>query len=376
MKRSGHQLGWIFAGCVMILCGQAKAGLGVDSFLTLSSPTLVSNTVEFRLTGEADISYVVEASTNLLDWAPATTNTSAEISWVISLETNAEQSFYRAWREPLPMFAGALVVRSNITLQSSFITIDSYDSGDPNHSDSSGRYDPLKRKAGGDVFSAFGLINAGNAEIKGKLYTSPTNAGYYSLGPNGSVGDLSWMGPGIQPGWYDEYFRWALPDVAAPYSSGLPPSNEGTTNYWFLGNAEYFFNGNISGKSTNTISVIGHATIYVTGNFSFPGTIVIQPGANLKLYVGGAQTTFGRIANSGTAFSFQYYGLPANTNVLWSGDNEFVGTIYAPQAAVRFSGGGLNPFHFSGACVATSVLINGSVNVHFDENLKRRGPMR
>ena len=62
----------------MILCRQAKAVPSVDSFLSLSAPVLVSNAVEFTLTGEADVSYVVEASTNLVDWTPVPAEALAE----------------------------------------------------------------------------------------------------------------------------------------------------------------------------------------------------------------------------------------------------------------------------------------------------------
>jgi hypothetical protein len=338
---------------------------------------VVSNQVEFTLRGEAGVSYVIESSPDAQSWQPVTTNISAEVTRQITVEapTN-DMTFYRAWREPLPMFFGALVVRSNINLNGSNISVDSYDSGDTNHSTTSGHYHPSKRKAGGDVFSASGFIDAGNADIKGKLYTGAINASQYSVGPYGSVGDLIWMGPGIQPGWYHTNFHWALPDVAPPYLTGLPPSAEGTTNFWVLGNAEYKFNGNLNANSSSSISVFGHATVYVTGSFNFPGTIDIAPGASLKLYVGGPTTQLGRIVTGETAFAFQYYGLPANTNVVWSVNDVYAGTLYAPRATVRLGGGGASPLDLQGACVAESIIINGHVNVHFDENLKRRGPKR
>jgi hypothetical protein len=379
MNKGGHGLAWAFIHfihCTLVFC--CPAAPSIDPFLTLGAPSVVSNQVEFTLTGEADVSYVIESSPDAQSWQPVTTNISAEVTRQITVEAPTNDlTFYRAWREPLPRFFGAFVVRSNINLNGNNIIVDSYDSGDPNHADSWGRYDPVKRKAGGDVFSASGFIDAGNADIKGKLYTGATNAGQYFLGLDGSVGDLIWMGPGIQPGWNHTNFHWALPDVVPPYLTGLPPmSVPGTTNFWELGNAEYMFNGNINANSSSSISVIGDASVAVTGSFNFSGTIDIAPGASLKLYVGGLQTRLNQVNTTGQPTNFQYYGLPTNKTIAWGGNDEYVATIYAPQAVVKLGGGGNNIYDFSGACVAESITINGHFNVHFDENLKRIGPRR
>lgn len=348
----------------------------VDPYLLLSSPSFVSNQVQVTLTGEANVSYVIESSPDSQDWCSVTTNTAPEITRLITLDapTN-EMTFYRAWREPLPAFTGALMAKSDITFNGSYITVDSYDSGDTNYSTTNGLYDPAKRKAGGDVSSAEGFISVGNAIIKGMLFTSPLNSGQYSLGPTGSVGDLNWPGPGIQPGWYRDDFHWALPDVAAPYQTGLPPAGLGT-NLWYLGNANYMFNGNFSARSSSTIYVAGSATVYVTGTFDCKGKIIIAAGASLKLYVGGLYTRLTQVLTDGPSTSFQYFGLPTNVAVSWAGNDDYVGTICAPQAIVKMGGGGADAYDFLGACVANSIAINGHFNLHFDENLKRMGPMR
>jgi hypothetical protein len=379
MNKGGHGLGWAgihFIHCTLVFC--CPAAPGVDPFLTLSAPSVVSNQVEFTLTGEADVSYVIESSHDAQSWLPVTTNISTEVTRQITLEapTN-DMTFYRAWREPLPRFMGALIVRSNISFSGNSILVDSYDSGDTNFSTTNGFYDPIKRKAGGDVFSAAGFITVANADIKGKLYTGAINASQYSVGPDGSVGDLSWMGPGIQPGWYHTNFHWALPDVAPPYQTGLPPSGN-STNFWYLvGGHNYIYNGDFSNKvSSNTIYVAGDANLFVTGSFYFGGKILVAPGASLGLYVGGLLTRLNEVNTTGLPTSFQYYGLPGNALVTWAGNTEYKATIYAPQATMRFGGGGSDVYDISGACVANSVIFNGHFNIHFDENLKRIGPVR
>jgi hypothetical protein len=375
VKRGWHRLGWGIANCAMVVCCHAAPPPRIDSFLILSPPALVGNQVEFTLTGEADVPYVVETSSDTTHWLAVVTNTSPEItrSIVLDAPTN-DMTFYRAWREPQPMFLGALVARSSITMSGNDILVDSYDSGDPNHADPWGQYDPNTRKAGGDVFSAEGFISVGNADIKGKLFTSPLNVGQYSLGPGSSVGDLAWSGPGIQAGRYLTNFHWALPDVPPPFQTGLPPASAGTANLWDLVSASYMHGDNFSASSSETIHVAGNATLYVTGSFNFPGTINIAPGGSLKLYVGGTNTHLGRVINPGTAFHFQYYGLPANTNITWAGNSNYVGTIYAPQAALSLASSGAGDFQ--GACVVKSADLSGAFGFHFDENLKRKGPKR
>lgn len=374
MNKSRQWLGWVAMSFVAIASCHALPPYWKDPFLSLSSPTLVSNQVQITLTGEPDVSYVILSSSEGQTWLPITTNNSPEFTRLISVDapTN-EMAFYRAWREPLPMFPGAIVAHSNIVMNGNNITIDSYDSGDPNYSDPSGRYDPLKRKAGGDVFSAEGFTNLGNATIKGLFKTSPS--GGYSVGTNGSVGDLAWTGPGVQPGWYLTNFHWALPNVAVPYPTGLPPIGY-STYWWMLGNAEYMYFGDLSASGDKLIYVVGNATVFVTGNFTFPGTITIAPGGSLKLYVGGGSTQLGLVNNPGNAFAFQYYGLPANTNISCTGNDVLTGVFYAPQATLNLTGAIAQFTDIQGACVVNSLNFSGHFRFHFDENLKRRGPVR
>lgn len=362
----------IAGGVGLLILWHAAALAANDPFLQLSPPVVTNNHVQFTLTGESPVTYVIESSTDLQSWIPVATNAAAGTVRQIELEMTDGPAFYRAWRTNLPIFSAALVARSNINFLGNTIRVDSYDSSDTNYS-TAGLYDPTKPKAGGDVASIAGFISVGNTDIKGKLFTGPI--GQFSLGPSGSVGDLNWAGPGIQPGWFNTNFQFALPNVSAPYALGVPPVPKGT-NFWLLGSAQYIHSGNLSVNRTNTISVFGNATVYVTGDANIAGTINILPGASLKLYVGGNTATLGRINSDGSVASFQYFGLPSNKSLSWSGNDVFVGTIYAPQASVTLGGGGSDPFDFSGSCVAESITISGHFSFHYDEVLKRKGPQR
>lgn len=270
-------------------------------------------------------------------------------------------------------FRAAMAARRNIDFMGNDIYVDSYDSSDDKFS-TLGKYDYNKRKAGGDVASTEGFIAVGNADVKGKLYTGPVNDGQYKVGSQGSVGDLNWNGPGVQPGWYFNDFNMDFANVEVPNLSWTQPKSKGT-NFLHLGSGAFKYLGNLNAKSGDTIYVEAKATLYVTGDFDMKGTIIIAPGASLKIYVGGANTVLNRVNTDGNANTFQYYGLPSNTSVTWNGNDEFVGTIYAPQATLSMGGGGSNTYDFQGACVAKAVWMNGHFNFHFDENLRRKGPV-
>ncbi len=59
-----------------------------------------------------------------------------------------------------------------------------------------------------------------------------------------------------------------------------------------------------------------------------------------------------------------------------SGNDQFLGTIYAPTADLSLSGGGSNTLDYQGAVAVKTISMNGKFNFHFDENLKRSGPVR
>jgi hypothetical protein len=274
----------------------------------------------------------------------------------------------------MPVFAGAMAALDNITFKGNDIKVDSFDSMDPKHSTTNGMYDPATRKAGGDVASSFGFVDVGNADVNGKVRTGPN--GSYSTGPAGFAGDLNWYGPGIQPGWYANDFNADFPDASVPDGfSGIAPMGAGTNTY-VLGNFDYTISGNLNMRASDHMLVAGNARLYVTGDVLMQGlsSITITPGASLSIYVAGASATFAKVNIGGNANSFAYFGLPTNKTLTWTGNDQYVGSVYAPQAVFELGGGGANLMDYQGACVARSVSISGKFNFHYDEALQRRGP--
>jgi hypothetical protein len=275
-----------------------------------------------------------------------------------------------------PAFAGAMAALQDINFSGNTIAVDSYDSNDPAHSTTNGMYNPATRKANGDVASPFGTVNVGNANINGHVRTGPN--GNYTTGPNGYAGDLGWTGPGVQPGWYTKDFNADFKDASLPDDFVSPVGMMvGVTNTWVMGTGDYQYNGTLRLQSSDNIYVAGNARLYVTGSIDMKSTtyITIGSGATLTVYCAGPSAVFSQVNTIGNANTFKYFGLPTNTSLSWSGNAQYVGTVYAPEATFTLGGGGNNVMDYQGACVVKSVVLNGKFSFHFDEDLKRHGPM-
>jgi len=243
--------------------------------------------------------------------------------------------------------------------------------------------------ANGDMASLYGTINVGNGHIYGHLYTGPNGSDI--LGLNGSVGDLNWVGPGVEPGYYYNDFNSCLPDVQPPYTNGLGLPLE-TTNTYTLGNPalpgssySYYLPGSLTLKSSQTLYVApsNNVTLYLTGSLTMQSQnssyLTLGPGASLRLYVGttsGSATgiTLTQVNNSGDDSKLQIFGLPSTTSISWNGNATFSGIVYTPEALFTLGGGGGGgTYDFQGAATVGSMKLNGHFNLHFDENLRKPG---
>jgi len=275
------------------------------------------------------------------------------------------------------LFAKGMVARQNIDINGNFISLDSFDSADPNYS-TNGQYDPNKRKDNATIAANSNIFNVGNADIRGKIASGPF--GIPNIGPNGTVGDNAWVdggNHGIQTNHWSNDSNFSFFDVDPPPGGAVPPPSQNPYDY-VLANGNYLINtGTFGGK----VNVTGSATLLVTTDVKFKGqdSINIQPGASLKLYVSAASASIagqGVQNDTGNAANFIYYGLPSNTSLSYSGNAGLIGSIYAPNADFTLSGGGNSNIDFAGASVTKSVKMNGHCNFHFDENLMRAGPHR
>lgn len=279
------------------------------------------------------------------------------------------------------LFPGAITTVTNIDLNGNNVRVDSFDSttntaSDWNSSLGYGTYDINKARANGNVAtdsSLIGAITVGQANIYGHVQTGP--GGTSTVGHNGYVGPLPQNGSGIQPGYSSDDMNVVFAPVSLPGGASSwqsVPYNQVITN---SGNY-YMFNIH-DDLAINASNV----TIYVFNSISLSSSEAITIGTNashVTMYVGGPyiSTTGNATINNLTqnAEVFGIYGLKTLTSINFGGNAAFTGTIYAPQAAFQFGGGGNNTYDFVGALVAYSCKLNGHANFHYDESLKRNGP--
>lgn len=247
---------------------------------------------------------------------------------------------------------------------------DSFDSSDPLQS-TNGMYSPSL--ADDNAFVGTNGTNsavvAGSAQVLGKVATGP--GGTVSTIGGATVGDSSWAGPGVQPGYTTDDFNYHASDVLAPYTTGVGVSG-GTvngTNYGTvlsISGGQYFHGGNLS----STIYVSQPTTLYVAGSLN-TSLIRIAPGASLKLYVGGPDFRIqnagggGLINEGGKAENLTVYGLPGLTTISVIGNPTFTGSIYAPSATFDVNG----TAEFIGGVLVNRLNWLGNIDFHFDEAL-------
>ncbi|HEV2208790.1 MAG TPA: Ig-like domain-containing protein [Verrucomicrobiae bacterium] len=275
-------------------------------------------------------------------------------------------------------YCRAVLAKQSVTLHGNML-IDSFNSLDPAQS-TNGQYDPAKRGDAGDVASAGVGVNVitdtGNTSIYGHLLTSPS--GTVTISGSASVGSIPWVdggSRGIQPGWYSNNLQVAVPDVTLPgvsfanlhQTSGVVNG----TNYNYVLTTGNYKSSNFS--LSGSMCINGNVVLYFQNGLSVSGQgfIYIAPGASLTVYLGGQSTLSGQGTINGTGFvtNCVYFGLPTCSSMQFSGGSQFIGTIYAPEAAVTLTGGGGQVSNFSGAVVANTVSLTGTYQFHFDQSL-------
>jgi len=268
----------------------------------------------------------------------------------------------------------AFATKYDIKLNGNDVRSDSYDSTDPLHSDANGQYDPNKTSDNGDIstnLGTLGALNAGNANIKGRVATGPD--GSVTLGPNTVVGSSAWHSSGTsgaEPGWVSDDANVVMPSVESPslggaYFPGTATVN-GTNYNHVMVNGKYVVN-----RLSGSILVSGDVELVVTEQLSIGAKDIVRilPGSSLKMYVAAPRASFNgqALANdSGRAENFVYLGLPSNTQLSLTGGSTFYGVVYAPDTDLHFTGGG----SIFGAVVGRSADLSGNVNFHFDESLR------
>ena len=302
--------------------------------------------------------------------------------WCASANQYIERRI-RANTRGLSYFMNAVSAKRNITL-SGTAAVDSFDSNDPAYS-TNGIYTATRKKAGGDVAtneSTPGAINlGGQATIYGKVATGPLGT-VAMANPSqvkvGSVTHVDGGGTGIETGYYTKDMNVAFPNATCDFNTALPPLPNvvGGVSYKYVLYGGNYSLANLTLGAAEKVLVVGPSQLLVQAGVSVAGTITVSPGASLQLYVQtGTVTISGNGVRNETGFAgnFALWALPGVSAVSLSGEGQFTGTIYAPNAALSFSGGGSSGLDLIGAVVANTVSGSGKYKIHYDEHLQDTG---
>lgn len=359
----------------------------------LSSPERSGDQFQFNLEGDPYRRYVIQGSSNLHDWVLLTISVSTGPIHPLTFAASNDFSFFRSTLySRTNSLSKAIQLTGSLNLKGNNFYIDSFDSQDPAWS-TLGQYDPAKRRDAAEVSLDQGMTNSlgvGEALVCGSIAIGP-NAPLV-IGPNGSVGDLTWHNAaqkGVQPGKLSTDLNPYFLEIGDPFITNIvmaPDRNIWVTNIIVTGNVtnyvvefyDYVFdNGNYrTGELDGKVLIRGNARVLVTANLDLTGNtenLIVLTNASLQLYVSAPDAAIkgmGEINPWGVATNFAYYGLSGNTNLLLSGNDDFTGIIYAPQAHVSLGGGGNDTLDFVGAIVAKSLQLNGHYNFHYDEALR------
>jgi hypothetical protein len=271
---------------------------------------------------------------------------------------------------------GGLSTQGAITFSGSS-RVDSFNSADPNASNA-GAYDITKSTDHVKVTSnssAVPAIKVGTGQVYGTVATGPGGTATY--GSSGSIGDMAWHNGGnlgFQPGSVASDASMSFASVDPPSTAGayvsLPPGGTvGGVAYTTVFTSGTYDLALLKVSSSPGVVITGDVTIYTHGEFTISGSglVRIAPGARLTIYVGGKMTVSGSgvLNDTQLAENCMVYGLPTCTTATVSGSGAFIGSVYAPQAAMTISGGG----GFVGSAAADNVTISGGAAFHYDEAL-------
>ena len=256
------------------------------------------------------------------------------------------------------------------------ITMDSYDSSDPNKS-TNGQYDPAKRGVCGNIAclaTGANSIRLQNALVYGAAATAAGgHVGFYNGSSIGATFNATQRASNEASAetfeWVKHDFVLLMPNVALPPAMTVAPNLGDITGNTTLTSGDYRVGDLKNNKGNITIS--GNVRLYVTGRVALAGQhyIEVTSGSRLEVYVAGdlSITGGGVINHNGIADRNTWWGLPSSTSWSLSGNGEFIGTAYAPQATLNMGGNS----DYMGAFVGDQILGGGNGGIHYDEDLGR-----
>jgi hypothetical protein len=276
------------------------------------------------------------------------------------------------------LWANGIVSRNTLTFSGN-AQVDSYDSN-------VGVYNAATNRS--DLASVATSSTAVDPVVLG---SSATIYGYVATGANDPVvgtggriyGVTTPIGTLVDPTRIRRDFVANLPDVTAPTAVATSVSDI-TRNITLPrpgdavgANGRYQYTAtSINMESHDTVKITGPVDLVVTGNISVRGLAGLVIGGSgstnpsLNIYCPGSIELGGTSALNATnkAASLTVWGTAPSTGtqtVTITGTADFIGTIYAPNAAVNLNGNGAT----NGAIIGKTVTVAGSGVFHYDVRL-------
>src|SRR5215472_250282 len=94
----------------------------------LEQPILTNGVFQFFLSGEADITYIIQSSPNLQNWTPLVTNSDCASVRSLAVAAPSGPAYYRAWARRPRLYGGAFSALAGVELKGSKVMVDSYNS--------------------------------------------------------------------------------------------------------------------------------------------------------------------------------------------------------------------------------------------------------
>nr|MDQ3623636.1 hypothetical protein [Verrucomicrobiota bacterium] len=244
-----------------------------------------------------------------------------------------------------------------------------------------------KRQWNGNIAVNETILEVGSAHIYG---TVSTNGGT-ALNTGNVTGNRENPDDKIRDDFYQEVANVRQPNV--PPDPGTPSNVNGTTEFLAKsGDPSQYLLGTLSLSGKSTLRIRGaadgsatYAQIVVTSDISISGqgAITLDPGVNLRIFVGGnADITGNGVTNPNSPLNFQLYGIdrPKNADgspqspgsIKIAGNGGFRGAVYAPNYDIEMKGGG-NADTIFGSFVGWNIRMTGGQAVHYDEALADGG---
>ena len=299
-------------------------------------------------------------------------------------------------------FANGLVAKDSILFKGSNASVDSWDSGwDPNNPSAAiTPYSAGVRNDNGSVGSVSVSVDAvlvKQADVWGYVSTGGTDP-TSTVGTNGSIlGDGSvydaatWTKSTVDPSRVATDFSASFDAVTIPTYDydltdvdtdldlpigGHTPRADG--KYYYRAGSVALVNEMLRATGNKKVVLIVDNSVSIGGG---SGTIRVDTGSELAMYVGGNVTIGGQGAANGTPSNpadgpteaecqppafFQIYGTSTSAQTFdVTGNGAMSGVVYAPNAEFIFRGNAT----ILGSVVADSIEATGNAVFHYDESL-------